>query len=101
MSDFVLEISGVGATRRFSGTELPVSVGGRVDSDVVLKGAHGEFQLGMLDGAWFVQVPRTSELRLNGVALRGTQKLGDGDVIELDGAKLRFAGGGSSLRVAD
>lgn len=99
MSEFIVEISGAGKVRRFSGADLPVHLSGRVDADVVLEGAQGEFQLGMLDGAWFVQVPRTSALRLNGVALRGTQKLGDGDVIELDGARLTCALGHGMLAV--
>ncbi|MGD8324702.1 MAG: SUMF1/EgtB/PvdO family nonheme iron enzyme [Gammaproteobacteria bacterium] len=99
MSEFALEITGLGKVRRFSSLDLPVVLGDRVDSDVLLEGAQGEFQLGRLDDAWFVQVPRTSALRLNGVELRGTQKLGDGDVLELAGVRLTCHRDGAMLSV--
>lgn len=99
MSEVVLEISAAGKVRRFSAEQLPISLGGRVDSDVPLDGARGEFQLGALDGAWFVQAPRAEALRLNGVELRGTQKIGAGDVVELDDVKLTFGEEAAMLRV--
>jgi formylglycine-generating enzyme required for sulfatase activity len=98
VSDIVLEISGISPIRRFTSGDLPVTLGGRVDTDVLLEGTHGEFQIGQLDGAWFIQTPRTSELRLNGVEVRGTRRLGDGDIAELDDARLKFVFDGDLLK---
>ena len=99
MSEVILEITGVGSVRRFTGEDLPVSLGGHVNSDVPLRGAAGELQLGMLDDAWFVQAGRDSEVQLNGVALRGTQKVAAGDIVEIEHTTLRFSGDSGVLRV--
>ena len=100
MSELVLEISGVGRTRSFAQTQMPVSIGGRVDSDVVLVGADGELQIGNLDGAWFAQVPRNVEsVQLNGVSLRGSARIDDGDIVTLDAVRLHVTRDGTALRL--
>jgi len=89
VSDILLEVSVAGKTLRFSVDQLPVTLGGRADSDVLLDGTLGELQLGTLDDAWFVQVQRGSAaVQLNGVPLRGTQRVDDGDILELEGVRL-------------
>ncbi len=95
-----LEVLIAGKTQRFSADQLPVSLGGRVDSDILLDGATGELQLGTLDGAWFAQVQRGSTpVQLNGVPLRGSQRVDDGDVLELDGISLHCTRDIQGLRI--
>jgi pSer/pThr/pTyr-binding forkhead associated (FHA) protein len=44
------------------------------------------------DGVWFLRALGTGEVRVNGVAVTGVQRLADGDELDLDGDRSRIGG---------
>lgn len=100
--NWVLTTDESGHTRRFGAEDLPVSVGGGADDDIRLAGVAGSLQIGLLDGVFFALPARgTDNVRINGERLRGSAKLGGGDVVALDSARLtcRIAGGHLTLAI--
>ncbi len=96
----LIVIGARGTTHRFSTADMPVSIGGRADSDVFVDGTPSEVQIGLLDGAYFVQSGKqSSNVEINGVSLRGSQRIDDGDEVVIDGARLVCRHGGGLLRV--
>lgn len=74
---------------RFDGHALPVVLGDDPGTNVRLKGAEGEFQVGYLDGRYFLQRGRNGEgLRLNGALVAGSTWLSAGDEIATGSARL-------------
>jgi formylglycine-generating enzyme required for sulfatase activity len=101
VSDWVLATEESGFTRHFGAEAMPVLIGGGSGNDLTLAGVRGSVQIGLLDGVFFVQPGRDTEnLRLNGDLLRGSRKLGDGDQIALDSARLAASISGGRLRLA-
>lgn len=100
--DWVLTTDESGYTRRFGVDDLPVSIGGGADDDIRLAGVTGSVQIGLLDDVFFALPSRHAEnARVNGERLRGSAKLGDGDVVALDNARLtcRIAAGRMTLGI--
>ena len=93
MTDFedaVLTASVGGELRRFAVDELPLLIGGGPECDIRLHGISGSFQIGLLDGAFFVQPGKeTRGLRLEGEPVTGSRWLQDGDTVALDTARAR------------
>ena len=90
MSGWVLMTEESGYTRHFDAVALPVSIGGDAGCDLVLGEVRGSVQIGLLDGVFFVQPGRATEnVRLDGELLQGSRRIGDGNVISLDTARLR------------
>ena len=79
-----------GELRRFTAAELPLLVGAGPECDIRLHGITGSLQIGMLDGAYFVQPGRdTRGLRVEGERVTGSRWLQDGQTIALDTARIR------------
>lgn len=100
--DWVLATDVEGRTRHYAAEALPVSFGGEPGVDVLLAGARGVAQVGVLDGVFFVQPGRnTRTLRLDGELVTGSRKLADGAVIALDTARatVRIDGGRLTLAI--
>ena len=93
MTDFdrpVLTARVGGQLRRFTGAELPLLVGGGPECDIRLHGISGSLQIGMLDGAYFVQPGKdTRGLRVEGELVTGSRWLQDGQTVALDTARIR------------
>jgi len=86
---WVLEVRSEGRERRFTAAELPVYIGGAPSCDMRLPGVSGSFQLGALDGTFFIQPGReTRGLRVDGEAVTGSRRLQDGENVALDTARL-------------
>lgn len=101
-NDWVLATEESGYTRHFGADALPIRIGGRPEDDITLAGTDGSLQIGMLDGVFFVQAARgTRNLRVQSELLKGSRRVGDGDVIALDSARLtcRLVGGRLSLSI--
>jgi formylglycine-generating enzyme required for sulfatase activity len=79
-----------GGRDTFAEADLPIVIGGSPTGDVVLGGVAGDVQFGALDSMYFVQAGRASagRVRVNGVPLRGSQRLSDGDEVSIDTARL-------------
>ncbi len=102
MSDWVLATSQDGYTRHFGLEALPVTIGGAGDDDIVLSGVRGTAQIGCLDDVFFVQPGRDTDLlRIDGEAVRGSQRLADGMVVAVDSARLECSikGGRLTIRI--
>lgn len=100
-NDWVLATEQSGFSRHFGAEALPVSIGGSADSDIHLAGVVGSLQIGKLDEVFFVQPGRdTTNLRVDGEAVKGSRRLADGDVIALDTARLHCRVSGARLTVA-
>ena len=81
-----------GQSRRLTAAELPLLVGGGAECDIRLHGVTGALQIGMLDGAFFVQPGRnTRGLRVEGELVAGSRWLEDGQTVALDTARIRCA----------
>ena len=79
-----------GELHRFAAAELPLLVGAGPECDIRLRGITGSLQIGMLDGAYFVQPGRdTRGLRVEGERVTGSRWLQDGQTIALDTARVR------------
>ena len=79
-----------GQLRRFTAAELPLLVGGGPECDIRLHGISGSLQIGMLDGAYFVQPGRdTRGLRVEGELVTGSRWLQNGQTVALDTARIR------------
>ena len=79
-----------GQLRRFTAAELPLLVGGGPECDIRLHGISGSLQIGMLDGAYFVQPGRdTRGLRVEGELVTGSRWLQDRQTVALDTARIR------------
>ena len=93
MTDFdrpVLTAQVDGQLRRFTAAELPLVVGGGPECDIRLHGISGSLQIGMLDGAYFVQPGKdTRGLRVEGELVTGSRWLQDGQTVALDTARIR------------
>ena len=93
MTDFdrpVLTAQVDGQLRRFTAAELPLVVGGGPECDIRLHGISGSLQIGMLDGAYFVQPGKdTRGLRVEGELVTGSRWLQDGQTVALDTARVR------------
>ncbi len=88
--NWVLQTSAGGQERRFSVSELPVLIGGGAECDIRLQGVSGSFQIGVLDGAFFLQPGKdTRGLRLDGEPVTGSRWLKDGETVALDTARAR------------
>jgi len=87
---WVLMTHAGGQERRFALDQLPVLIGGDAECDVRLHGVSGSFQIGALDGAYFIQPGKeTRGLRLDGEPITGSRWLKDGESISLDTARAR------------
>ncbi len=93
MTDFerhVLTVRADGRLHRFAAAELPLLIGGGAECDIRLRGVAGSLQIGMLDGAFFVQPGKeTRGLRLDGELVTGSRWLQDGQTVALDTARVR------------
>ena len=70
--NWVLMTSAGGQERRFTVNDLPVLIGGGAECDVRLYGVSGSFQIGVLDGEFFIQPGKeTRGLRLEGEPIVG------------------------------
>ena len=79
-----------GQLRRFTAAELPLLVGGGPECDIRLHGISGSLQIGMLDGAYFVQPGRdTRGLRVEGELVTGSRWLQNRQTVALDTARIR------------
>ncbi|MFL2546965.1 MAG: PEGA domain-containing protein [Candidatus Rariloculaceae bacterium] len=88
-SNWVLKTSVDGEERHFEAGELPLSIGGEANDDVRLQGVSGSMQIGVLDGAFFLQAGReTRNLRVEGETFSGSRWLKDGEAIALDTARI-------------
>ena len=97
-NDWVLTAEVEGETRRFSAGDLPLSIGGGAECDIRLHGVSGSFQIGTLDGAFFVQPGKdTRGMRLDGNPVTGSRWLKDGQTVALDIARVRCRLGGGRL----
>jgi formylglycine-generating enzyme required for sulfatase activity len=86
---WVLEVRWEGQERRFTAADLPVYIGDAPSCDLRLPGVSGSFQLGALDGTFFVQPGReTRGLRVDGEAVTGSRRLQGGENVALDTARL-------------
>ena len=89
-----------GEERRFTAAELPVLIGGGSECDIRLQGVSGSLQIGVLDGACFVQPGRnTRGLRLDGEPVTGSRWLRDGQTIALDTARVHCSFRGKRLEL--
>src|SRR5690554_4784704 len=99
-TDWVLATDVGGFTRHFAAEALPVTIGGDPRADIRLAGVDGTLSIGALDGVFFVQPNRGAHnLRVAGEPVTGARKLGDGDVIALDTARITCAVGGGKLKL--
>ncbi|HVJ31252.1 MAG TPA: PEGA domain-containing protein, partial [Gammaproteobacteria bacterium] len=99
----IVTIEEHGRRQEFGSADLPVTLGGAHDSDVVLDGVTGSIQIGRFKDVFFAQTGRGARnLRIGGEPLTGTRELQDGDVIAFDRARLecRIAGGKLALKIA-
>ena len=88
--DWVLSAEVDGEVSRFAAGDLPLSIGGGVECDIRLHGISGSFQIGTLDGAFFVQPGKdTRGMRLDGKPVTGSRWLKDGQTVALDTARVR------------
>ena len=88
--DWVLSAEVDGEVSRFAAGDLPLSIGGGVECDIRLHGISGSFQIGTLDGAFFVQPGKdTRGMRLDGKPVTGSRWLTDGQTVALDTARVR------------
>ena len=88
--NWVLMTSAGGQKRRFTVNDLPVLIGGGAECDVRLYGVSGSFQIGVLDGEFFIQPGKeTRGLRLEGEPIVGSRWLKDGETASLDTARVR------------
>ena len=88
--NWVLMTSAGGQERRFTVNDLPVLIGGGAECDVRLYGVSGSFQIGVLDGEFFIQPGKeTRGLRLEGEPIVGSRWLKDGETASLDTARVR------------
>jgi formylglycine-generating enzyme required for sulfatase activity len=100
-SGWVLMTSIAGEERYFGADELPVSIGGEAHDDVCLHGVPGSMQIGVLDGAFFLQAGReTRNLRVEGDSVSGSRWLKDGEIIALDTARITCSLDSSQLQLA-
>ena len=90
-----------GQTHRFTAAELPLLIGGSAACDIRLQGISGSFQVGTLDGAYFVQPDKdTRGLRLDGELVTGSRWLRDGQTIAIDTARVRCSLRGDRLELS-
>ncbi len=88
-NSWVLMTSTAGEERRFTVDELPLSIGGDADSSIRLHAVSGSLQIGILDGAFFIQPGRdTRNLRVEGEPVAGSRWLEHGETIALDTARI-------------
>ncbi len=84
--NWILRVSASGENRWFRQENLPVSIGNTKDCEICLNGIQGSFQIGVLDGTFFIQPGKnTLGLRIDGQSITGSQSLDDGVVISLEG----------------
>ena len=84
--NWVLRVSAGGENRWFVERDLPVSVGEGLDCDICLHGTEGSFQLGIIDGAFFVHPGKhTFGFKLDGESITGSRWLEDGVTISQGG----------------
>jgi formylglycine-generating enzyme required for sulfatase activity len=89
-SDWVIRAEIGGESRYFTADSLPILVGADTQSDIRLQGVSGSVQIGVLEGAFFVQAGReTRNLRVDGELVRGSRRLNGNEAIALDSARLR------------
>ena len=94
----ILSVSAGGQERHFTREELPVLIGGVGECDVRLHGVAGSFQIGALDGAFFIQPGKDARgLRVNGEPVAGSRWLKDGETVALDTARARCTVGDGRL----
>jgi len=87
---WVLMTRAAGQERCFALEELPVLIGGGAECDLRLHDVAGAFQIGVLDGAFFIQPGKdTRGLRLDGEPVTGSCWIKDGETISLDTARAR------------
>jgi formylglycine-generating enzyme required for sulfatase activity len=88
--NWVLMTSAGGQERRFMADDLPVLIGGGAECDVRLHGVSGSFQIGVLDGEFFIQPGKEARgLRLEGEPIVGSRWLKNGETASLDTARVR------------
>ena len=84
--NWILRVSANGKNRWFEQENLPVSIGNSKDCEICLNGIEGSFQIGVLNGTFFVQPGKnTLGLRIDGQSITGSQSLEDGVVISFEG----------------
>ncbi len=99
-NQWVLTTSADGQERRFTADDLPVSIGGDVNSEIRLHGVSGSVQIGLLDGRFFIQPAReTRNLRVEGELVAGSRWIENGETIALDTARLSCSLSGDQLRL--
>ncbi len=97
---WVLTTSADGQERRFTADDLPVTIGGDVNSEVRLHGVSGSLQIGFLDGNFFIQPARdTRNLRIEGEKVAGSRWIKNGETIALDTARLGCSLDGERLHL--
>ncbi len=99
-NNWVLTTSADGQERRFTADDLPVTIGGDVNSEIRLHGVSGSLQIGLLDGSFFIQPARdTRSLRVEGELVTGSRWIKNGETIALDTARLSCSLSGEQLRL--
>lgn len=82
--DWTLRISANGQNRWFGKEQLPVHIGETDDCEICLNEIRGSFQIGVLDGTFFIQSGKnTRGLKINDQLIAGSESLKDGVVISL------------------
>ena len=101
MDDWAVEVELAGRRLRFATADLPVTIGSDPTADVRLDGVAGNVQVGLLDGVFFLQAGRgTRNLKIDGEPVGGTRRLGDGQTIAFDRARLACRMEGGRLLIA-
>lgn len=101
-SDWILRTDVGGSTRHFAAAALPVTIGGEPGNDIHLAGVTGSVGIGLLDGVFFLQPGKGARnLRIGGELVSGARRLADGDVVNLDSARIecRLAEGRLTLDI--
>ena len=99
--DSVMTVEYLGRTRELPASALPITIGGDPGATLRIDGLPGVIEIGERDDGFFVAGRGARNLRVEGVAVAGSRKLEDGDVIAFDRARLtcRIAGGLLSLTI--
>ncbi|HEY5622542.1 MAG TPA: hypothetical protein VIV14_02200 [Gammaproteobacteria bacterium] len=89
-----------GDIRAFAVEDLPLSIGGDADCGLRLPGVMGSLQIGVLDGAFFIQPGRDARnLRVEGEPVSGSRWVKDGETIALDTARFECSIADGRLRL--
>jgi formylglycine-generating enzyme required for sulfatase activity len=99
--DWIIEAATAGESKYFTAESLPIFIGADPRSDIRLRDVEGSLQLGVLEGAFFVQPGRDSRnVRIGGELLRGSRRLHGDETIALDSARLRCSLDAGRLTIA-